>query len=215
MASLVSPVLHAYTGKTDVYFDVAEDGGLSVTIDTERLHIRSVESTPHDHTSYAALFGDRDVMRTFADGTTRTKEQIKTSIDTRWAKRWKENDPYSALAVFKNDTDEFAGHVVLGHGDNPGESEIAYLFMKNCWKQGFGTEAVTSVVREYAPATVAKGYTLGGEPLTKIVATARTDNTGSCKILEKVGMRQTGIEEKFGSERCFYAIELKDIQKKV
>src|SRR5258708_5574228 len=105
--------------------------------------------------------------------------------------------------LYKNDSDDFLGNVVLGHGNTAGESELAYLFMKNCWKQGFGTEAVTPVVREYAPATVNEGYKLEGKPLCKIVATSRPDNPASCRILERVGMKKTGEEQKFGAQRNF------------
>lgn len=49
---------------------------------------------------------------------------------------------------------------MIGHGDEPGQSEVAYLFMKNHWGKGLGTEAVNAVVKEYAPATVLERYTL-------------------------------------------------------
>lgn len=92
--------------------------------------------------------------------------------------------------MFKNDADEFLGHVVAGHGDVPGQSELAFLFMPQHWCQGFGTEAVAAIVKEYAPATVKQGYTLDGEPLNKITATAKPDNPASVRILEKTGMRK-------------------------
>ena len=121
-------------------FVLDEHGALAVTIDTERLHIRSVEPSEEYYSSYATLFGDQEVMSKFANGETKTREDIVTRVNDVWVKRWHQNDPYSGLTVFKNDTDEFLGHVVIGHGDAPGQSEIAYLFMKNHWNKGFGTE---------------------------------------------------------------------------
>ena len=124
-ASAVSNT-HTYRGNSEINF-FANDG-LSVTIDTNRLHIRSVEATEADYDRYAALFGAKDVMGKFATGQTKTRDEMRTRINDIWVKRWHENDPYTGLAVFRNDTDDFLGHVVLGHGDVAGESELAYLF---------------------------------------------------------------------------------------
>jgi RimJ/RimL family protein N-acetyltransferase len=100
------------------------------------------------------------------------------------------------------------GHVILGHGDAPGESEIAYLFLQLHWRKGYGSETVATIVQEYAPATVREGYTIEGKPLERIVATARYDNPASNRILEKVGMHLDASEEKYGALRHKYSIHL-------
>ncbi len=97
---------------------------------------------------------------------------------------------------------------MIGHGDEPGQSELAYLFMKNHWGKGFGTEAVTALVKEYAPATVMEGYTLEGKTLENITATARSDNPASVKILEKLKMHKIGEEEKYESLRQHFSINI-------
>lgn len=132
---------------------------------------------------------------------------MRARITNIWAKRWQENDPYSGLAIFKKDTGDFLGHIILGHGDAAGESELAYLFNRAHWRKGYGTEAATAVVKEYAPATVQEGYTLEGKPLGRIVATARPDNPASCRILQKTGMHFVCAEEKYGALRHQYSIE--------
>lgn len=214
MSSSATNVSSAPThhGNPKVNFFLDEHEALTVTIDTARLHIRSVEASEKDYSSYAALFGDKAVMEKFATGETKTKEQMQDRIDRIWRQRWHANDPYSALAIFKNDTDEFIGHVAIGHGDAPGQSELAYLFMQNHWDHRYGTEAVTAVVKKYAPATVQKGYKLEGKTLEKITATARHDNPFSARILERLGMHKTGEEDKHGSLRYFYFIELSELQ---
>ena len=206
---------HTYRGSAEVNFFLDEKDALAVTIDTERLHIRSVEASEEDCSSYVALFGDQDVMGKFATGQTKTREDMETRVRDVWVKRWHQNDPYSGLAVFKNDTDDFLGHVQIGHGDAAGQSELAYLFMRNHWGKGFGAEAVTAVVKEYAPATVEEGYAIDGKVLEKITATARPDNPGSIKILEKLGMHKVGEEEKYGALRHCYSIDLIELSKKV
>ncbi len=202
---------HTYRGNSEINFFSDDQGGLSVTIDTDRLHIRSVEAEA-DYGRYAALFGDINVMGKFATGQTKTEEEIRKRINDVWVKRWRESDPYTGLAVFQKETDDFLGHVVLGHGDVAGESELAYLFNQRHWGKGFGSEAVTAVVKEYAPATVQEGYLLGDKPLETIVATARPDNPASGRILEKVGMQFVRAEEKYGAMRHHYSIKLNAIQ---
>jgi RimJ/RimL family protein N-acetyltransferase len=194
---------------SEVNFFINDQDQLSVTIDTERLHIRSVEAKEEDYASYAALFGDPNVMCKYAFGHTKTRLEMEAQINDVWVKRWHKNDPYSGLVVFNKDTDEFVGHVALGYGEViPGQCELAYHIMKDHWRKGYGTEAVTAVVREYAPATIEKGYTLEGKTLEKIIATARPDNPVSIKILEKLGMKKIGEEEKFGAMRHLFSIDV-------
>jgi ribosomal-protein-alanine N-acetyltransferase len=197
---------------TNIHFYTSKNGELSVTIDTERLHIRSIESTESDHDNYAALFGDPATVEKFATGKTRTKIEIAERIDNGWVTRWREKDPYSGMAIFKKDTDEFVGHIVLGHGDLPGESEFAICLKSEHWGKRYGTEALTALIHEYAPATVKQGYRLEGKPLERIIATSRSDNIASCKIIEKLGMRLVYQEEKFGALRNHYTIELSELQ---
>jgi RimJ/RimL family protein N-acetyltransferase len=178
---------------------------LNVTIETDHLYIRSV--TEKDLSSYISLFGDINVMEKYATG------QVKTIAETTeriqgWISRWQQGDPFSGLAVFKKNTDEFIGHVVLGHGDNAGESEIAYLFMKAHWHNGYGTKVVDTIVNGYAPFVIKKGFLLEGKVLEKILGTVRYDNKYSRRILKKVGMCKIGEEEKFGALRKYYGIKL-------
>ncbi len=204
--------IHTYRGNSEISFFSDDQAGLSVTIDTEHLHIRSIEATEDEYNRYADLFGNRDVMEKFATGQTKTREEIKTRINAVWVKRWHECDPYSGFAVFKKGTNEFLGHVVLGHGDRPGVTELAGLGYQSFWDKGYGSEAATAMVREYAPATVQEGYLLDGKPLERIIATARPDNPASGRILEKTGMQLVRKEEKYGAMRHHYAILLNAIQ---
>lgn len=200
--------LHSYLGSCDVNFFSNSQEELFVAIDTEQLHIRSVESTESECAAYAALFGDEQVMEKFATGQTKTREQIEDRIKSVWVKRWKESDPYSSFSVFKNDTDEFLGNISLEHSVQAGCSEIAYLFNHSFWGKGYGSEAVTAVVKHYAPATVSEGYALDGRPLEKIVANVRVDNAASIRILEKIGMQITSEQEEYGALRYHYSLDV-------
>lgn len=209
--SLPVASIHTYHGKAEITFMRSEANGLKVTIDTERLHIRSVEAKEEDYDNYAALFGDQEVMCKYATGETKTREDIIERISNVWAQRWEHNEPYSGLAVFKKDSNEFIGHVILGHGDRPGESEIAYLFKKSHWGQGLGTEAVLAIVNEYAPATVLEGYNVENITLRRITATVRPDNLSSINILQKANMQKFGEEETYGFTRFQYSLDLRNL----
>lgn len=195
---------HTYSGESEINF-FSDDAGLTVTIDTKRLHMRSVKINDLDR--FALLFGDKEVMEKFGTGETKTREKTQERIE-KWVKRWQANNPYAGLAVFEKATGRFVGHVILGQTSLPGVAEIAYLFHKANWKQHYGTEAVAALVQEYAPATVQEGYTIKDKPLEKIVATARVDNPASFRILEKVGMHYDKTEERFGAPRAHYSIEI-------
>ncbi len=187
-----------------ITFEQNEQKHLKVTIKTPHLLFRSVISQDVDN--YATLFGDKEVMVKFADGTTRTREQIEKRINDTWVKRWKENDPYAGLAIFEKETGEFVGHGVLGHGDVPGESEAAIIIMKKFWNKGYASEASLAALRYYVPKLVSKGYQVDGKPLEIIRATARPDNPASCKIMEKAGMVHERDEEKYGAIRRHYSL---------
>ena len=90
-----------------------------------------------------------------------------------WEKRWQVHN-FSALAIylktnetaqslFEEISQQFIGHIVLGHGDyegNPkyGFSEFAILIHPKSWNELFGTEAVIAIY-QYA---LARLYKLGG-----------------------------------------------------
>jgi RimJ/RimL family protein N-acetyltransferase len=178
-----------------------EGDKLTVTIETENLHMRSVQKRDLD--AYAGLYGDADVMGKFATGVPRDKAFVEGRING-WVDRWEHSNPFSSLAVFKRDEDDLAGQVVLGGGEEPKTSELAYLFNKKFWKKGIGKESVAAVVQHYAPELHKRSYKVGGQPFEAIVATAREDNIASWKILDEVGFVQDGTSEKFGAKRKEY-----------
>lgn len=199
---------------TSIQF-ITDAQGLHVTIETDRLYMRSVRSEKKDYEQYASLFGDSKVMAKFSFGQPLLPKEIRSRIDNIWAKRWLKNDPFSAFAVFKKDTGKFVGHVILGHGDAPGIAELAYLFTPSEWGKGYGSEASAAIVNKYALATISKGYLIDGSPLTKIIATARPDNPASIRILEKLGMHLIQKVEKFGSDRNLYSINIEELRKRI
>ncbi|QDQ28390.1 GNAT family N-acetyltransferase [Chitinimonas arctica] len=168
---------------------------LTVKIRTERLELESLpEPLVPD---YCRLFGNPAAMEKYRDGQPWAVERTGARLDI-WQTRWREHDPFSSLAVRKRGDNQFIGQVVLGHGERPGQSELAYVFEPSAWGQHYGTEAVTAVVNDYAPELATREcfrYKLEGAPFESIVATSRLDNWASVKILTGLGMREIGEEQ--------------------
>ncbi|MFM7321284.1 MAG: GNAT family N-acetyltransferase [Armatimonadota bacterium] len=93
-----------------------------------------------------------------------------------------------AFAVERRDTGMMIGSTdLMGLHEAPtGQAELGYILGREHWGQGLMTEA--------AALTVAAGFEDLG--LDRIVAFADIDNTGSCRVLEKIGLRRIGTENR-------------------
>lgn len=178
-----------YAGIEFDWNDPENKKGLSVTISTDRLILKSVveEDIPH----LVKLFSDPKIMKCFASGKPREEQMTFERVKQVWIPRWQDNDPRSAFTVFlKNDPGTMIGSVILGTGEGPGRSELAYLFFDNFWGKGFGSEAVSALVNDYALTLIEYKYDFARGfkdcppmVLARIDATASPDNIASCKIL--------------------------------
>lgn len=186
---------------SQIQIEQRADGSIAVAIETKRLIVEPVRHSDAEN-YHRHLFGDPRVMEKFATGEVRDRAFVDGRINT-WVERWKSGDPFGGF-VIRLKSGEFVGHVVLGHGDEPGRSEIAYLIRADKWGQGYGSEAVRGVVQGLAPLLRAYGFRVEGGEFQLIDATARPDNPGSCKILSNMGMKVVSTSEKFNSFREHY-----------
>lgn len=113
-----------------------------------------------------------------------------------WLKRRIEGNIWHGLTVCSKENNEPIGHVVIGGG------ELAYFFIKNCWNQGYGSEAVMALL------SIAVPYIYKNHPELScpdvINATVRIDHDFSQRILKKAGFtidETTEISEKYGHTR--------------
>lgn len=190
---------------SQLYMEKGNDGAVLLSITTERLNISPVSSAEIDD-YHRFLFSNPKVMEKFGTGEVRTRTFVEDRI-ANWIQRWESGDPFGAYAIRLN-SGEFVGHIVLGHGDDPGHSELAYLIRDDYWGRGYGSEAAQAVVQNIAPILRAYGFSVEGETFSYIDATARPDNPASIKILEQLGMKVIGTSEKFGAFREHFRIEV-------
>ena len=195
--------------KSDINFKKnPETNQLNVTIKTERLAIQSTTSSYL--CDYKKLFTTSENMLKVKDGSPWSEIEIEKDHH-QWVAKWNNNDPYSSLAILKNDTDEFIGHIVLDESDQPGIAELAYALDKKFWGQGYGKEAIPIIVQGYAPELVKRDYQLKGERFKRIEATARPDNPASIKLLQEAGLVKFSEKPKWGQLRHFFFLNTADL----
>lgn len=116
-------------------------------------------------------------------------------IDTRrmeWATRG-----YGAWAVTGRRDGALMGHAGLYHIDGTAVVEIGYALGERYWGQGYATEAARAVLHDTFTRT----------PLTALVAVAFPQNTASLRVMQKIGMRDTGLTTRYyGLELASYAL---------
>jgi RimJ/RimL family protein N-acetyltransferase len=99
-------------------------------------------------------------------------------------------------AMIWKETGEMIGWSGLQPLEGTSEIEVGYGMIKEFWKRGIGFET--------ANAWLAYGFNQAN--LERIVAVASPENTGSWRIMEKLGMKREKIERHYEMECVFYGI---------
>jgi RimJ/RimL family protein N-acetyltransferase len=167
-----------------------------VHLETERLLIRPWR---HDEAPRLLDILSRvEVMKWLGDGPpglVETLEEAHTRID-RYAAR--DNPPLGMWAVERRSDGLALGTVLLLTlpNDDHGEVEIGWHLHPDSWGHGYATEA--------ARAVLAHGFAAG---LPEIIAVAHTNNDASIAVMQRLGMTDLGVVEKWYDDpsRCFVA----------
>jgi RimJ/RimL family protein N-acetyltransferase len=181
--------------------------GLVVIAETPRLSIRPVEAG--DVSFYQEkLWGAPIVLEKFADGKIRLYKDEASERDKKvnyaqnrivdaelsWCNKWRDYNPWSGMTILEKKTGKKIGHIVIGGG------ELAYLFVEDVWRQGYGSEAVVAMTKVILPTLFLAGYT---QYLPEqIEATTRLDHIASQTVLKRAGLATDGIvnHKTFGKE---------------
>ena len=153
----------------------------SIEINTERLHLRPF-NTEDAKVAFEGWTSDPRV----AEFTTwyahsnieETKGYINyiLSLDAATSYNW----------IIEKDDKAIGTINVCYSDDHLGVAGLAYAFSYNSWGKGYATEAARKVSRFLFDI----GY-------RKIIAGCDADNTGSVRVLEKIGMKQEGRFRKY------------------
>jgi ribosomal-protein-alanine N-acetyltransferase len=161
-------------------------------IETERLIIRKF--TIDDAPELIALRSDEEVIRYLGGVKNQNPEAIEKRMQFYidcYAKYG-----FGMCAMIWKESGEMIGWSGLQPLQETGKIEVGYGMAKQFWRRGIGLEA--------AKAWLEFGFTK--TDLEKIVAVAQPANTGSWRIMEKLGMRFEGIENHYGLDCKLYSI---------
>jgi RimJ/RimL family protein N-acetyltransferase len=141
---------------------------------TERLLLRPFSS--EDAKDIFELNGDPEVMKYTGDQPFGSiAEARKFILSYNHFEKWERG----RYGVFLKESNTFLGWCGLKYHEKSGETDLGYRFRKEFWGKGFGTEAATIALKD------------GFERLhlQRIYAEAYSENKGSIKIMEKIGMK--------------------------
>ncbi|MCY7374764.1 MAG: GNAT family N-acetyltransferase [Pyrinomonadaceae bacterium] len=124
-------------------------------------------------------------------------ERIKFYIDCH------EKYGFGMSAMIWKETGEIFGWSGLQPLDWTTEIEVGYGMIKKFWGRGIGFEA--------AQAWLNFGF--NEKKLQRIVAVAYPENTGSRRIMEKLGLKYEKTETHYGAECVFYGIASEEFAK--
>lgn len=177
-------------------------------IETARLRLRPF--TPDDlDIHHATVYSDPDVMRYMPGGAPRTREMTERVIAS-FTRHW-EKHGYGPWAVTERATGRLIGQCGLNNipleeetfdfcytvaPEKPVQVEVLYALTKDCWGQGYATEG--------ARASLRYGFEKLG--LDLIFALAFPKNTGSRRVMEKIGMTYAGTGFYYEVELATYTI---------
>ena len=145
-------------------------------VDTERLCLRPFSLA--DGEAHERLYADPEVTRWLGDGPWLGAAARERSARTvaRFVDHWA-REGFGVWAVIERATGAFLGQCGLNRLED-GEIEVLYALAQPAWGRGLASEAATAAVRY--------GFDVVG--LSRIVAVARPDNTGSRRVMEKAGL---------------------------
>ena len=161
-------------------------------LETERLLMR--EFTPADLDTLVEQRSDPEVNKYL--GGTRLQNPEKLAARLRFYIDCYDQYGFGTGAIIWKETGEIIGSSGLQPLDGTSEIEVGYTLIKSFWRKGIGFET--------AKAWLDFGFNV--KNLGRIVAVAYPENTGSWRIMEKLGMKHEKNAVFYGAECVFYAV---------
>ena len=149
-------------------------------IKTRRLSMRSFRE--EDWVAVHAYSTDPEVLR-YIPGEFPSEAETRAVIRS-WMNGQTDDPSHYDFAVTIQPDDLVIGWCCIEiSSSNTGLGELMYVFNRQFWNQGYASEATQSIV----------DYGFSDLKLHRIFATCRPENTGSWRILEKLGMQREGL----------------------
>jgi RimJ/RimL family protein N-acetyltransferase len=167
----------------------------STLLHTPRLLLR--EFSADDVEDLLRSDGDARVMRYLANGLApRTRDQVRASLGWMQA-TYLERPGFGLLHASRRDDGVYVGGCGLLKLPEGDDIEIAYRLPVDCWGQGYATEMAQAVL-QHGFATLA---------LPRVLGLTWPENVASQRVLVKIGMQLSGMEEHYGRPMQVYVAE--------
>lgn len=159
---------------------------------TSRLVLRPFAA--HDGADLLRSDGDARVMQYLANGLApRTRDEVEASV-ARMLAAYVERPGYGLLHASLRDSGAYVGGCGLFKVPEGDDIEIAYRLPVDCWGQGYATEMANAVLE----------YGFGELGLSRIIGLTWPENVASQRVLLKIGMHASGVEQHYGRTMQVY-----------
>jgi RimJ/RimL family protein N-acetyltransferase len=170
---------------------------MTIVAQTPRLTLR--QFVPDDAKSLAWIYSDPDVMRYIPPGDAWDQAKIDRFVAI-CQERYVTPGFGMWAAELRDVPAKIVGHCGLKHLATTQDVEIAWIFGKEYWNRGLGTEAARAVLE----------HGFGELALPRIVAVAESPNGASLRIMQKLGMTLQGDAHYYDRDLTMYALEARD-----
>lgn len=160
-------------------------------LETPRLYLREMDEGDAENAYLLNL--DPDVVKYTGDVAFESVEEARAFLKSY--SHYKDYG-FGRWAVIKKDGNQFLGWCGLKYTLGLNEFDIGFRFMKAHWNKGYATEAAKACLK------------LGFEKfqIKEIVGRVMTENTGSIKVLEKIGLHYDKPYNFDGEEGFIYKL---------
>jgi len=165
-------------------------------LETARLRLRLF--TEDDLQIMFALNADPEVVK-YADAPIKTLEEAKQRLDQGPLLDY-EKYGYGRFAVELKETSEVIGFCGIKYIPEIDLPEVGYLYLKEYWGRGIGTEA----------AKVCVEFARDDLKIKKLVALIMPENVASIRLAEKPGMTKGPLIHVFDVDALQYEMNLQD-----
>ena len=165
------------------------------TLETERLLLRKI--TPADEADVFAYASDPEVPKFMSWAPHQSFEDSRAYLATVF-KRYEKHNPGPWGIVHKGAAKLIGTCAYHDWQRNDRRAEIGYVLSRSYWGQGYMAEAVRALI----------AFGFGEMGLNRIQAMCDVPNTGSARVMDKVGMRFEGVLREYFFEKGSY-IDLK------
>ena len=149
---------------------------MNTIIETDRIILRKF--IKDDYNAVFEFSSNWDVMKYTGDKMLESPEQAKKIITDVWFSDYKKYG-YGRFAVIYKPENKLIGFAGLKYLPELDETDIGFRFLPEYWGKGIATEVSKEIIN----------YGFTKLKLENIIGIAMANNIGSCKVLEKIGLK--------------------------